>query len=115
MIVKTYAIKWEEKILVTSQNKDTFVWYEFIQEEFPSEEHFKKIEAWYSYNIETWEFEETQESIEFEKQQIENQKKIILKELWELKLILNWMIEVWEDITEIDLKINELKEEYKSL
>lgn len=31
--MQTYAIKWEEKILVTSQNKDFLVWYEFIQEE----------------------------------------------------------------------------------
>lgn len=31
--MKTYAIKWEEKILVTSQNKDELIWYTFIQEE----------------------------------------------------------------------------------
>ena len=68
-MIKTYAIKWDEKILVTSQNKDSLVWYEFIQEEYPSEEHFYKLQAWYSYNIKTWEFEETQESIEFEKQE----------------------------------------------
>ena len=84
-MIKTYAIKWEEKILVTSQNKDNLIWYEFIQEEMTDEEI------------------------------LENQKTSILKQLWELKLILNWMIEVWEDTTEIDLKINELKTEYKSL
>ena len=31
--MQTYAIKWEEKILVTSQNKDKLIWYTFIQEE----------------------------------------------------------------------------------
>lgn len=67
-MIKTYAIKWDEKILVNSENKDSLVWYEFIQEEYPSEEHFNKIQAWYSYNIETELFEESPESIEFEKQ-----------------------------------------------
>ena len=31
--MQTYAIKWNEKILVTSQNKDSLIWYIFIQEE----------------------------------------------------------------------------------
>ena len=31
--MQTYAIKWEEKILVTSENKDKLIWYTFIQEE----------------------------------------------------------------------------------
>ena len=30
--MQTYAIKWDEKILVTSANKDKLEWYEFIQE-----------------------------------------------------------------------------------
>lgn len=30
---QTFSIKWEEKILVTSKNKDSFDWYKFIQEE----------------------------------------------------------------------------------
>ena len=84
-MIKTYAIKWEEKILVTSQNKDNLIWYEFIQEEMTDEEI------------------------------IENQKTTILKQLWELKQIKDWLELVWEDTTEIDLKITELKTEYKSL
>jgi hypothetical protein len=28
-----YAIKWEEEILVTSQNKDSLIWYTFIEKE----------------------------------------------------------------------------------
>ena len=37
-MIKTYAIKWDEKILVNSENKDLLVWYEFIQEEMTDEE-----------------------------------------------------------------------------
>ena len=84
-MIKTYAIKWEEKILVTSQNKDNLIWYEFIQEEMTDEEI------------------------------LENKKKEILRQLWELKQIKDWLELVWEDTTEIDLKITELKEKYKSL
>ena len=84
-MIKTYAIKWEEKILVTSQNKDLLVWYEFIQEEMTDEEI------------------------------LENKKTSLLKEIWELKLISNWMTEVWDDTTEITAKINGLISEYKSL
>ncbi len=29
----TYAIKWNEKILVTEQNKNSLEWYKFVQEE----------------------------------------------------------------------------------
>lgn len=28
-----YAIKWEEQILVTSQNKDNLIWYTFIEKD----------------------------------------------------------------------------------
>ena len=84
-MIKTYAIKWEEKILVTSQNKDFLVWYEFIQEEMTDEEI------------------------------LENKKTSLLKEIWELKLISNWLIEVWDNTTEITAKINDLISEYKSL
>ena len=84
-MIKTYAIKWEEKILVTSQNKDFLVWYKFIQEEMTDEEI------------------------------LENKKTSLLKEIWELKLISNWLIEVWDNTTEITAKINDLISEYKSL
>lgn len=84
-MIKTYAIKWDKKILVNSENKDLLVWYEFIQEEMTDEEI------------------------------LENKKTSLLKEIWELKLILNWITEVWDDITEITVKINTLISEYKSL
>lgn len=42
--MKTYAIKWEDKILVTSQNKDTLIWYTFIQEENKIEEIKQKYQ-----------------------------------------------------------------------
>lgn len=84
-MIKTYAIKWDEKILVNSKNKDSLVWYEFIQEEMTDEEILEK------------------------------QKTSLLKEIWELKQIKDWMGLVWEDTTEIDKKIQELKKEYNNL
>jgi hypothetical protein len=84
-IIKTYAIKWDEKILVNSENKDSLVWYKFIQEEMTDEEI------------------------------LENKKISLLKEIWELKQIKDWMGLVWEDTTEIDKKIQELKKEYNNL
>ena len=84
-MIKTYAIKWDEKILITSQNKDTLVWYTFIQEEMT------------------------------DKEILENKKTSLLKEIWEIKTIKDWIIEVWDDITEITVKINGLISEYKSL
>lgn len=41
--MNTYAIKWDEKILVTQQNKNYLVWYRFIQEEI-SEKELLKVE-----------------------------------------------------------------------
>jgi hypothetical protein len=84
-MIKTYAIKWDEKILVNSENKDSLVWYEFIQEEMTDEEI------------------------------LENKKTSLLKEIWELKQIKDWVLLVWEDTTEIDKKIQELKKEYNNL
>lgn len=49
------------------------------------------------------------------KQELENKKTSLLKEIWELKTIKDWMELVWEDITEITVKINDLISEYKSL
>ena len=40
-MIKTYAIKWDEKILVNSENKDSLVWYEFIQEKMTEQEIIK--------------------------------------------------------------------------
>lgn len=37
-MMKTFAIKWDEKILVTNENKDNLIWYKFVQEESEVEE-----------------------------------------------------------------------------
>lgn len=66
--MKTYGIKWEEKILVTSQNKDTLIWYTFIQEE------------------------------ETELEKLENEKTQIEKELVEVNGLIEWakkLKEMW--------------------
>ena len=83
--MKTFAIKWEEEILVTSQNKDSLIWYEFIQRELT------------------------------ETEQKENKKQEILKELWSLKQIKDWIELVGDDTKEIETKIQELINEYKTL
>lgn len=107
-IIKNWKITDSYENYLSSENWTT------IQKDFTSGE-LEKIQAWYSYNIETWLFEESLESIEYEKQVLENKKISLLKEIWELKLILNWITEVWDDITEITAKINTLISEYKSL
>jgi hypothetical protein len=85
-----------------------------IEKDFTDEE-LEKIQAWYSYNMETWEFQETPESIEYKKQILQSKKTSLLKEMWELKQIKDWVLLVWEDTTEIDKKIQELKKEYNNL
>lgn len=80
-----------------------------------TDEEIRKLESWYSYNIETWELEETQESKEYEDKILKDKKTSILKELWELKQIKDWVLLVWEDTTEIDKKIQELKQEINNL
>jgi len=62
--------------------------WNYIEKDFTDEE-VSKLNSWYSYNIETWEFEETEESKAFEKQNLENEKTQIEKELIEV----NWLIE----------------------
>lgn len=42
----TYAVKWDKKILVTEQNRNSLVWYKFIQEEL-SEIDAIKQKYWY--------------------------------------------------------------------
>lgn len=49
------------------------------------------------------------------KQGLENKKTSLLKEIWELKIIKDWMTEVWDDTTEITIKINTLISEYKNI
>lgn len=82
--MKTYAIKWEEKILVTSQNKDTLIWYNFIQEE------------------------------ETELEKYENEKTQIQKELSEVNGFIEWakkLKEMWafDEDDELELVLYETK------
>lgn len=107
-IIENWKIAWSSENYLSSENWIT------IEKYFTSEE-LEKINKWYSYNIETWEFEESPESIEYEKQVLENKKTSLLKEIWELKQIKDWMELVWDDTTEITVKINDLISEYKSL
>ena len=60
-IIENWKITNSSENYLSSENWTT------IQKEFTNEE-LEKITAWYSYNIETEEFEETEESREFEKQ-----------------------------------------------
>ena len=78
---------------------------------------FEKLIEW-NYNLkennylfENWQIIE----INIEKQKLEAKKQEILKQLWQLKEIKEGLIIMDEDTTEIDLKIEELKKEYKSL
>ena len=102
------------KITDSSENYLSIENWTTIQKDFTQEE-ILLISKWYSYNIETEEFEETKESKEFEAKILEDKKTSILKELWELKQIKDWMELVWEDTTEITNQINDLITEYKTL
>lgn len=77
-IIENWKITWSSENYLSSENWTT------IQKDFTQEE-LKKIEAWYSYNIETWEFEETSESIEFEKQTLIQEYKELEKQATELR------------------------------
>ena len=107
-IIENWKITWSSENYLSSENWTT------IEKEFTSEE-LEKINAGYNYNIETETFEESPESIDFEKQQVENKKTSLLKEIWQLKQIKDWMELVWDDITEITAKINGLISEYRIL
>ena len=67
------------------------------------------------YDFIDWEFVKWEKAIAFEIEQKEARKKVILVELWILKNEKDWMELMWEDTTEIDLKIEELKKEFISL
>ena len=107
-IIKDWKITDSSENYLSSENSIT------IEKDFTQEE-LEKIQAWCYYNIQTGELEESEASIEFEKQILENKKTSLLKELWQLKQIKDWMTEVWEDTTEITVKINGLISEYKNI
>lgn len=90
-IIENWKITWSSELSLSSINWTT------IQKDFTQEE-LKKINSWYSYNIETWEFEETEESKAFEKQTLENEKTQIEKELVEVNWLIEWarkLKEIW--------------------
>lgn len=78
-----------------------------------SEEEIDLLNKWYDYI--DWQVVKWDNAIQFELNEIENKKTSLLKEIWELKQIKDWMELVWDDITEITAKINDLISEYKSL
>lgn len=78
-----------------------------------SEEEVDLLNKWYDYI--DWQVVKWDNAIQFELNEIENKKTSLLKEIWELKQIKDWMELVWDDTTEITVKINTLISEYKSL
>lgn len=95
----TYAIKWDEKILVTSENKESLVWYKFVQEELSQKES------------------DILKYKELEKKAINLRSQYITAEMmpeWRLKeKKLAKILAEWEKATkEYNLYISELIEEY---
>ena len=102
--------------------------WNYIEKDFTDEE-VAKLNSWYSYNIETWEFEESIESKEIEKQLAIQEFKELEKtatnkraeyltaELlpdWEFKTIkLTKLFNEWEEIkTQYENKMQELIDKY---
>lgn len=78
-----------------------------------SKEEIDLLNKWYDYI--DWQIVKWNDAIQFELNEIENKKTSLLKEIWELKQIKDWMELVWDDTTETTEKINTLISEYKSL
>lgn len=103
----------KENKLISSSDIKEILWDEAIYINFTQEE-IQKLHSWYSYNIETWEFEETEESKNFEKQTLENEKTQIEKELVEVNGLIEWakkLKEMWifDEDDEIELVWYETK------
>lgn len=105
----TYAIKWDEKILVTEENKNLLVWYKFIQEEIPKKEklkiEYKNIQkAITDIKSELQEIDDTYETYnDIGKTIADKQKTILSEKLTSFRqqkdLLVLWAIEAyWEDI-----------------
>lgn len=90
-LIENWKIMWSSELPLSSDKWIT------IEKDFTQEEN-QKIQAWYSYNIGTWIFEETEESKNFNKQTLENEKIQIEKELVEVNGLIEWakkLKEMW--------------------
>ena len=105
----TYAIKWEDKILVTEQNRNSLEWYKFIQEEIQEIDKIKQnyketqksivdikselqeINDTYKFYNETW------KSIADLRKVSLNERLINLR-LEKDELVLSWIEKYWIEI-----------------
>lgn len=91
--------------------KDLQNWKDFELIEIDEENKSCKVRI---FEWEKWDLK----LIEIEKQKqedLKNKKSYILTKLWELKNEKDWLKLLWEDLTEINEKIENLKLEYKNL
>lgn len=106
--MRTYAIKWDEKILVTEKNKSSLEWYKFIQEELSDKD---KIENDFTQAVEqltAWISQEEKDS--WTKQESEARNVL---DWWTSELLSSLCID-WETVEVLANKII-LKADYLSL
>lgn len=106
-LIENWKITWSSELYLSS-DKWTTIEKDFTQEEI------QKISSWYFYNIVNWELEETEESKQFNKQALENQKTQIEKELVEVNGLIEWakrLKEMWifDEDDELELAWYETK------
>lgn len=106
-LIENWKIMWSSELPLSSDKWIT------IEKDFTQEEN-QKNQAWYSYNIGTWEFEETIESKDFYKQTLENEKTEIEKELVEVNWLIEWAkklqaMQIFDADDEIELTWYETK------
>jgi len=108
----TYAIKWEETILVTSENRDSLVWYEF--RELTEQEELEL--QWYIVNIVDWEIvtTSTDKSNKYEIKWKLTRMSEIRKEIRSFGWSTNSLTHNKLD-SEITTKVNSLKNEFNTL
>lgn len=68
-----------------------------------------------NYKFENWKIIENTEIVKQKEMTVEEIKEEILKQLWELKQIKDWLELVWEDTIEIETNIEELKQQYNNI
>ena len=107
-IVINWKIKDSSNLYLENENWET------IEKDF-TENELLKIQKWYNYNIKTWIFEESEESLAFELKQKQNKKLEIITKLWNLDIEKRWLELLGEDLTEINLEIDNLKIEFNNL
>lgn len=103
----TYAIKWDEKILVTEKNKNSLEWYKFIQEKILEKDLIEKefqdtiqlFSSWYSQvEIDSWEIK------------VKEAEKVLN---WETSEFLNTLVIEWETVEELVTKILQNSQDFQ--